>query len=93
MIPISLLIISVLIILNVYQFINSRGDDYSQKELRNHLNQLIETSDFVEAFILNIKFPDNLFISGNPAKIHKQRIREEVALRKLPKFFKKINIK
>ncbi|MDP6133685.1 MAG: SUMF1/EgtB/PvdO family nonheme iron enzyme [Candidatus Marinimicrobia bacterium] len=61
-IPISLLIISVLIILNVYQFINTKSDAFSQKELRNHLNQLIETSDFVEAFILKVKFPDNLFI-------------------------------
>ena len=35
-------------------------------------------------------FSDNLFISGNPAKIHKDRVREEVALRDLPQYMKKI---
>ena len=35
-------------------------------------------------------FSDNLFISGNPAKIHKDRVKEEVALRDLPQYMKKI---
>jgi len=34
-------------------------------------------------------FSDNLFVSGSPAKIHKDRVKEDVALRNLPKFFKK----
>ena len=36
---------------------------------------------------------DNLFISGSPAKIHKDRIKEDIALRNLPQFFKKIKNK
>ena len=35
-------------------------------------------------------FSKDLFLSGNPAKIHKERVREEVALRDLPKYMKKI---
>lgn len=62
-IPISLSIISVLIILNVYQFINSRGNSYSQKEVRDQVTKLIETSDFVEAFKLYNEFPENVFIN------------------------------
>ena len=38
-------------------------------------------------------FSDNLFISGTPAKIHKDRIKEDIALRNLPQFFKKIKDK
>ena len=38
-------------------------------------------------------FPDNLFISGSPARIHKDRIKEDIALRNLPKYFKKIKNK
>ena len=35
-------------------------------------------------------FSEGLFLSGNPAKIHKDRVKEEVALRKLPNYMKKI---
>ena len=34
-------------------------------------------------------FSSNLFISGNPAKLHKERIRQDVALRKLANNIKK----
>ena len=36
-------------------------------------------------------FPENLFISGNPARLHKERIRQDVALRKLSANGKKNN--
>ncbi len=35
-------------------------------------------------------FSKGLFLSGNPAKIHKDRVKEEIALRKLPNYMKKI---
>ena len=35
-------------------------------------------------------FSKNLFISGNPAKIHKDRVKEEIALRDLTQYMKKI---
>ena len=34
-------------------------------------------------------FSKGLFVSGNPAKIHKQRVKEEIALRKLPDVLRK----
>ena len=35
-------------------------------------------------------FAKGLFLSGNPAKIHKDRVKEEIALRELPQYIKKI---
>ena len=61
-ISISLSIIVLLLILNVYQFTNTKDDDFSQNELKRKLDQLIEKSDFIEAFNLYKKFPDSFFI-------------------------------
>ena len=33
-------------------------------------------------------FPKNIFISGNPATLHDDRVKRDIALRKLPKFIK-----
>jgi len=36
-------------------------------------------------------FPDNVFISGNPATLHKDRVKRDIALRKLPDIIKNKN--
>ncbi len=36
-------------------------------------------------------FPENVFISGNPATLHQDRVKRDIALRKLPDFIKNKN--
>ena len=41
--------------------------------------------------LVSKSFKDYLFISGNPARLHKDRIKQDIALRKLPTFIHKKN--
>ena len=71
------------------------GDNVSiggQVGIVGHLN--IGNNCLIGAQSLVTKsFSDNLFISGSPAKIHKDRVKEDIALRNLPEFLKNIKNK